>query len=225
VPERESPSSLIVVRDRRERAIQLLSDSFAMDVIALEEFEQRLTRLHAAAGLAEVEAVVADLRPPPAGATTTALAPLRVDAALAVPRKKVMSVFGSVERRGAWTVPAALDARAVFGSVELDFREARFSAAITELEVRVVFGSLEIIVPPQLAVECEGTGIFGSIESFGGGAVADPERPLLRVRGAAVFGSVEVHARLPGESAADARRRQARAPAAVAPLPLDDRVG
>jgi hypothetical protein len=211
VSERGSPSTSIAVRDRRERAIQLLSDSFATDVIALEEFEERLTRLHAAASLAEVDAVVADLEPPPAGATTTALAPLRVDAALAVPRKKVMSVFGSVERRGAWTVPAALDARAVFGSVELDFREARFSAAITELEVRVVFGSLEIIVPPQLAVECEGTGVFGSIESFGGGAVADPERPLLRVRGAAVFGSVEVHARRPGESAGDARRRQARA--------------
>ena len=211
VPEPHPSFSLVAVRDQRERAIQLLTDSFAGDLITVEEFEQRLGRLHAAAGLAEIDAVVADLRPAPTGAPTTALAPLRIDAALTAPRRRVMSVFGSVERRGAWTVPAALDARAVFGNVELDFREARFTAATTELEVRVVFGNLEIIVPPQLAVECEGNSIFGNIESFGGGAIADPERPLLRVRGTAVFGNVEVHTRLPGESAAEAHRRQKRA--------------
>jgi len=60
-------------------------------------------------------------------------------------------------------------------------------------------------------VECEGSSIFGSVENYGGGAVADPDRPLLRVRGTAVFGSVEVHTRLPGESAADAWRRHKRA--------------
>jgi hypothetical protein len=211
VPDPHPSLSLVAVRDHRERAIQLLTDSFANDLISIEEFERRLGRLHAAGGLAEVDAVVADLRPAPAGAASTSLAPLRVDAALTAPRRRVTSLFGNVERRGAWTVPAELEARAVFGHVELDFRDARFSAATTELDVRVVFGALEIIVPPQLAVECEGSSIFGSVENYGGGAVADPDRPLLRVRGTAVFGSVEVHTRLPGESAADAWRRHKRA--------------
>ena len=157
VPDPHPSLSLVAVRDHRERAIQLLTDSFANDLISIEEFERRLGRLHAAGGLAEVDAVVADLRPAPAGAASTSLAPLRVDAALTAPRRRVTSLFGNVERRGAWTVPAELEARAVFGHVELDFRDARFSAATTELDVRVVFGALEIIVPPQLAVECEGS--------------------------------------------------------------------
>ena len=136
--------------------------------------------------------------------------PLSVDTALAPTPKRFRSWFGSVERRGAWVVPGELAVSSVFGSTVIDFREARFSAQRIVLDAHVVFGSLEIIVPPQLAVEADGSGIFGSIESHGGAAVADPDRPLLHVRGTAVFGSIEITTRLPGESAGDARRRRKR---------------
>jgi hypothetical protein len=78
---------------------------------------------------------------------------------------------------------------------------------VTELDARVLFGNLEIIVPPQLAVECEGSSVLGNVENHGTGAVSDPDRPLLRIHGLAVLGNVEVHTRLPGESAMDAHRR------------------
>jgi hypothetical protein len=203
-------SSLVALRDRREAAIQQCADGFAADLLSIEQFDERVAKLHAATTLPEIEALVADLPATTAAASSTALVPLSVEPSLSPSKKRFRSWFGSVERRGAWVVPDELAVSAVFGSTVIDFREARFSAQRIVLDARVVFGSLEIIVPPQLAVEADGSSIFGSIESHGGGAVADPERPLLHIRGSAVFGSIEVTTRLLGESAGDARRRQKR---------------
>jgi hypothetical protein len=202
--------SLIALRDRRERAIQQLTDSFVADLISVEEFDERLSRVHAAAAVAQVEAVVADLAPPAVAAPSTALAPLAVDPTLAPGTKRLRALFGNVGRRGGWVVPASLDISVTFGNVELDFRDARFTAQVTELNARVTFGNLEIIVPPQLAVDCEGSSVLGNVESHGTGAVADPDRPLLRIRGRAVLGNIEVHTYLPGESVRDWARRQRR---------------
>ncbi len=69
----------MALRDRREQAIQRLSDSFVADRLPVEEFEDRLARVHAAATVVQVDAVVADLAPLPAGTTSTALAPLTVN--------------------------------------------------------------------------------------------------------------------------------------------------
>jgi hypothetical protein len=200
--------NLIALRDRREAVIQRLSDGFSGDLLEVDAFEERLSLAHQATSVAALDALVADLGPQPADRTTTALAKLTVDPALAEsPPRTLVAVFSSLERRGGWAVPKHMKAIAVFGNTELDFCEARFSPGETLIEVRVVFGHLEIIVPPQLAVECEGTAVFASFENHGAEAVADPERPLLRIRGVAVFGNVEVSTRLPGESLRQARKR------------------
>ena len=209
MPDSPAPSSLVALRDRREAAIQRLADSFAADLLTLDQFDERVARAHGAATVAELDALVADL---PSTAKSTALVPLAVDTALdtQATRRRIVAFFGSVERRGAWIAPERISVAAVFGGSVIDFREARFAAKSVTLDVRCVFGSLEVIVPPQLAVECDGSSIFGSIESHGGSAVADPDRPVLRIVGTALFGSIEVQTRLPGETGRDARRRRRR---------------
>jgi hypothetical protein len=202
--------SLIALRDGRERAIQRLSDGFVTDLLSVETFEERLARVHAAGTLIEIEAQLADLEPLPAGTTSTALTPLSVNPALAPSTTRLRALLGNLERKGGWVVPARLDIRVTFGNVELDFRDAHYTAPVTELHASVVFGNLEVIVPPQLAVDCEGSSILGNVENHGAGAIADPDRPLLRIRGRAVLGNIEVHTRLPGESAQDWARRQRR---------------
>jgi hypothetical protein len=201
-----SPAALVALRDRRELAIQRLSDSFVADLLAIEQFEERLARVHAATTVAEVDGVVADLAPLPSGTSTTALTTLTVNPGLSTSIRRIRSILGNVERRGSWAVPAQLQVTATFGNVELDFRDARFTAGVTELDARVVFGNLEIFVPPQLAVECEGSSVLGNFENHGSGAVADPDRPLLRIKGYAVFGNVEIHTRLPTDAEGGARR-------------------
>jgi hypothetical protein len=205
----EPPTSLVALRDRREAAIQRLADAFAADLLTVDQFDERLARAHGATRLDELEALVADLGP----SNETALAPLAprtIDPALEPAAPRIRTLFGSVERHGAWVVPPRLTVSTTFGSAVLDLREARFTAAVTEIDARVAFGNLEVIVPPQLAVDCEASAIFGSAESHAGGAIPDPERPLVRIRGAVTFGSLEVHVRLPGETAGDARRRSRR---------------
>lgn len=198
----DDPRALaIALRDRRESAIQQLSDSFVADLLTVEQFEDYLARVHAAATVEQVEALVVDLRPLPSGATSKTLAPLSVNAGMTAPSKRLRSLFGNVERRGGWVVPARMEVRATFGNLELDFRDAHFTAAVTEIDARVAFGNIEIFVPPQLAVDCEGSSVLGNFESHGTVAVADPDRPLLRVRGYAVLGNIEIHTRLPGEGA------------------------
>ena len=72
-------------------------------------------------------------------------------------------------------------------------------------------GGVEIIVPPDLAVETEGTGILGGFEAIDRSPPEpDPERPILRIRGTAVMGGVSVETRLLGEGERDARRRRRR---------------
>jgi Cell wall-active antibiotics response 4TMS YvqF/Domain of unknown function (DUF1707) len=199
--------ALVALRDRREVVIQTLTDSFANDLIDIDTFEDRTALAHRATTVVSLDELVADLEPMPNAAKRAELI-VRVESALDRPaRRAVRAIFGSVERRGGWAVPRELAVSTIFGSGLLDFREATFASGVTEVHVRVVFGSLEIIVPPHLAVECEGAGIFGTFEQTAT-PVADPDRPVLRIVGSAVFGSVDIEMRLPREDGRDAHRRR-----------------
>jgi hypothetical protein len=102
------------------------------------------------------------------------------------------AIFGGVSRRGQWVVPAHYRVKAVFGGVDLDLREARLESAEVTIESKAVFGGVSIVVPPDVTVIMEGTGVFGG---FGGDAedVQPPAgAPVVRVTGKAVFGGVAV---------------------------------
>jgi hypothetical protein len=182
----------------RDRIIERLSTAFADGAIDTDEFERRVTVAHRSESAAEIEGLAGDLPPgksPPAP-VTRALVP----AAQTRPHARTVSVFGNVTRRGSWTVPRKLEVRAIFGNVELDFREAVLPAGVIELHVRPTFGNIEITVPPHLAIEAEGSAIFGNFDHVSRvPAQATPDAPVLRVIGTSVFGNVEIHMRLPGE--------------------------
>ncbi len=82
----------------------------------------------------------------------------------------------------------------------MDLREALFPDGVIEVEVKAVFGGVQIIVPPTLAVECHGVAILGGFENLNRApANPDPSAPVLRVRGRVLFGGVQIETRLPGE--------------------------
>ncbi len=202
-----APAPLIAVRARRDEVIAILSEQFSHDALEVDELERRLELAQRAESVAALDALVADLP-----ATTTALAPRPAPPVDGWPaRRRIAAVFGSVDKGGTWTPARVLTAVAVFGSAKLDLREANLAPGVTELRVRCVFGSLELIVPPQLAVESDATAVFGSFEELHRSPhEPDPTRPILRITGLTVFGSVEVETRLPGETRRDARRRSKR---------------
>ncbi|HZL18511.1 MAG TPA: LiaF domain-containing protein [Polyangia bacterium] len=199
-------------RTARDRAIAALSDAFAHDVLDVEEFERRVTVAHTSEASAEILALIADLP-----ASTDAIARVPVALAQAEPTtigeaattQTVYAIMGGVDRRGAWTVPQRWRVIAMMGGAQLDLREARFPAGVIDLEVKAVFGGVQIIVPPGLAVEVHGTAIMGGFQNVNRApAHPDPDAPLLRVHGIAIMGGVDIHMRLPGENDRAARRRQ-----------------
>jgi predicted membrane protein len=79
----------------------------------------------------------------------------------------------------------------VFGSAEIDLRDARLAGGQATLVLSAVFGGIEVFVPRDWQIVLEGTPVLGSIESRKkAGSVAATQ--TLTVKGSAVFGSIEV---------------------------------
>jgi hypothetical protein len=206
----ENRLTLAAARDARERVIAALQEHFAHDALDVDEFERRVTLAHTSEVVADIEALVADL---PLLATPTLPSPQRalVAAADVRPSQTVFGVMSSTRRAGPWTVPRRMRVRGLMSSTVLDFREARFSTGPVDVEVRAMMSSVEIIVPPGLAVETHGAAFMGTFDEVERApAHPDPEAPLLRVHGLAVMSAVEIRMQLPGESGGEAARRQRR---------------
>lgn len=204
------PESLVALRDRRQQVIARLSECFASDVLEVDELERRLDLAHAARTVAELDELVADLSP----TATTALAP-RASTAIDDPsraeRKKLRIVMGHVSRKHRWTVPRTLELRVLWGNAELDFRDASLAPGTTTIDVSVLMGNLEIILPPNLAVDVDVSSFMASVEErHRVPPDPDPSLPVLRLTGAVRLGNLEITTRLPGESAGDAYRREKR---------------
>ena len=206
--------SLVALRDRRQQVIARLSDAYAGDLVDVDELDRRLDLAHGARTVAELDALVADLAPGPVAAPSTALVPAGARA-IADPnraeRKRLRVIMSAVERHSRWVVPTTLEVRVLWGSVELDFRDASLGAGVTTLDLHVTMGSVELILPPQLAIDVDVSSFAGSVEERHRTPVEpDPAQPLLRVTGAVRLGSLETSTRLPGETRDDARRRERR---------------
>lgn len=203
--------SLVALRDRRDQVIARLSDGFAHDLFDDDELGRRLDLAHAARTVADLDALVADLG---ASVPSTALVPVGAQAITdpnRPPDRRLRVWFSGVERKGAWLVPQTLRLGVAFGSAELDFREASLGAGVTTIDVGVTFGSLEIKVPPHLAIDVDVSSVFGSVEQVHRAAFdPDPTRPMLRIVGSVRFGSLEIETRLPGETRRQARKREKR---------------
>jgi hypothetical protein len=199
----------------RDQAIERLSAAFAEGALDTDELERRITLVHRSGSMEALERLLADL---PANLDSTAMVPAtvpspsQVPATLPSPRQtslvpatgapadtgapgaeRTVSVLGSSRRTGRWVVPRRLVVRAVFGNVELDFRNAVLPAGVVDLHVRAVFGNIEITVPPHLVVESSGSAILGSFDQLGRAPVGvAPDAPVLRIRGTTVFANVEI---------------------------------
>jgi hypothetical protein len=82
---------------------------------------------------------------------------------------------------------------AVFSGYEIDLRGANMAADSATLKIGAVFAGIEIRIPETWSVVIEGDGVFGTITDKT--VQPNPQTPGLKrlfIKGAAVFGSVEV---------------------------------
>jgi hypothetical protein len=108
-------------------------------------------------------------------------------------RAGVVAFLGNQTRGGDWMLPRLFRAVAALGSVTIDLTRVRVGPGTSHIEVRSIFGNVEIIVPPTLRLECRGTGVLGNFEADTKAQRALPaDAPVVVVDGTAFLGNVEV---------------------------------
>ena len=112
----------------------------------------------------------------------------------AIPQFDVFYIFGGGERQVGTQNFQGARLMAVFGGYKVDMRRADLDGAQAVIEASAVFGGGEILVPESWLVVLEGMGIFGAYEDKTRHIQTDAAQPVktLVVRGAAVFGGIEV---------------------------------
>lgn len=80
----------------------------------------------------------------------------------------------------------------VFGSAEIDLRNARLAGGQATLVLSAVFGGITVFVPRDWQVVLHGSPVLGSIESHKGAVGGGVPAATLTIEGSAVFGSIEI---------------------------------
>ncbi|MDQ3555159.1 MAG: DUF1707 domain-containing protein [Gemmatimonadota bacterium] len=199
----------IALEQQRQRVVEQLCERFADEILSEGMLEERLDLAYRASTPADLQALVADLPAVREGGVVAAVTGAEtIRPARSADRQTVVAVMGGAERKGVWAPSRELYAFAVMGGVDLDFRQARFAHAVTEITCFAMMGGVEIVVPPGVRVELNGGAFMGGFGQKGGAeATTDPGAPLLRIGGACLMGGVEVQVRLPGETQKEARQR------------------
>ena len=175
--------------DARERAIRILTDAYAYDVINDVEFERRLEMLGKSVAASSVNAVVADL--PVEGALVRRAQDYRM---IAPSEGRISGLMSETRRTGPWRVPQHLSVRAVMCDMKLDLRYAAVPPQC-EIDVSAVMSSVAIIVAPGTLVDFDVTPIMGAAGSGADDFFRDPAAAHLRVRGKAIMAEVRVKVR------------------------------
>ncbi len=200
----------------REAAVERLRAHYVRDDIDVEEYERLLDVAWAAESRTDLEEVFSRLpalpeseRPPARNEAEDRRAPALASPGEQKERGWQVAIMSGSDRKGSWVPPKKLVSFALMGGCGIDFREARLGPGVTEVTILAVMGGVEVIVPPGVTVEANGLGIMGGFDGYSQTVNRrDSSAPILRIRGLAVMGGIEVRMMLPGETSRDARRRR-----------------
>lgn len=190
------PSSWRISDHDRHQVAEVLRHAAGEGRLDLEELDERLEATYAAKTYSDLVPITADL--PGATATPSAApAPRPAHPAPTGPAARhgsSFSMMGECARRGVWEVPHRHVAASVMGSVVLDLREARFTAAETVIDAYAVMAGIDIIVNPYTRVVIDGIGVMGEFGEARARVMAEltADSPVVRIRGLALMASVKV---------------------------------
>ena len=209
------PEQLPVAMNRaKERAVDRLRAHYVRDDIDVDEYEAMVDVAWAAKEPADLEVLLSKLPVLPASEPGTTLEQLSQAPLVASPAEVrdhgfQVAILSGSERTGSWVPPRKLTTIALMGGAGIDFREARLGPGVTEVSILAIMGGVDVIVPPGVTVQTEGLGFLGGFDEYNQTVDSDdPSAPIIRIRGLALMGGVEVKMRHPGETDRDARRRK-----------------
>jgi Domain of unknown function (DUF1707) len=199
----QDPSQLRISDADRHRVAEVLREAAGEGRIDLDELDERLEATYAARTYADLVPITLDLP-----ATPDARVPARPAAATpstfvsGPAEERHLAIMSGLERKGVWTVPEHLTVNCFMGGADLDLRRAQFAAPEVVLTINAVCGGADIKVNPRTHVVMEGTGIMGGYSgpSDSTAPELDADSPVVRIRGFALMGGVNVSRRpAPGQ--------------------------
>lgn len=182
----------------RDAYIKVLQDAYLEGRLTKTEYDDRLAAALKAVTYADLLPLLHDLPVPhdlpgPPRAVVTRHQGVDV-ASPTSDSSPLVAAFSELHRDSRWVVSDGQVAVAVFGSVKLDLAQAQLTTMDGELKANAIFGEVKITVPADIEVQVAGTGVFGEFKRIDKrtNPVASAGRPVLRITGIALFGSVEV---------------------------------
>ncbi|MBT2213942.1 MULTISPECIES: DUF1707 SHOCT-like domain-containing protein [Actinomadura] len=157
IPRRPAAEQATRVRDLRasdadrERVAAVLAEALADGRLSIEEHADRASRVYEARTLGDLTGLTGDLGPEEAQ-------PILVD------DRPLTVFFGRTRREGRWVVPVRLPLLALFGTVELDLREAVLQRRHIVLDATVLGGRIRLLVPEGVRVEVTGRSVLSTRE-------------------------------------------------------------
>ena len=103
----------------------------------------------------------------------------------------VGALLGGSTRKGNWEPAERVDCVAIMGGVNIDLREADLLEGVTTIRCFAFWGGINIVVPPDVEIDTNGTGILGGFDHVDHRA-PDDDVPLVRIEGLALMGGVSV---------------------------------
>ena len=182
----------------RELVHEILSAAMAGGSLTPVEYEERAGKAVMAKTFGDLDALTDDLPVTQLGVALPALGdPYPVTTGVGAvpgvePVRHRLAIMSGSELKGDAVVADQLSATAIMGGVEIDLRYARFTAPELTINCVAIMGGIEVIVPPEVAVEVGGLAVMGG---FGGRRTSgsqQPGVPKVHVTGLALMGGVEV---------------------------------
>lgn len=168
----------------RERAVATLRQAVVEGRLTLEEFGDRVGAAYASRTEAELTRLVDDL-------------PARTIAS-GTPVVEQKALFSHLVRNGPLRLPARTAFRSLFGTIDLDLRQATLEAPEVDIAVHNVFGTVTVLVPEGTDVVVEGgTGLFASLRLDTTTSVPSLGGPVLRIHASGIGGTLNVRTREP----------------------------
>jgi hypothetical protein len=133
----------------RDRVVGWLNAALGEGRLTIAEFSERVDAVLRARTYRDVEPHLADL--------PVTVAPRRPP----VPEVVELRNFASnLKRTGRWAVPRRLVVHSKAGSVRLDFTEAVIDHPLVEIELDILAGSTELVLPDGATADIDGVEVF-----------------------------------------------------------------
>ncbi len=194
------PEQLRVSDQERHAVAEVLRQAAGEGRITLEELDERLDATYAARTYADLVPLTVDLPSVRHPITPPVPAVRAVNLPAVAPRfDSSFALMAETKRSGYWQVGPQHTAFSLMGNVVIDLRQARFAAREVLINANTVMGGVEIVVDAHTQVIVEGSGVMGDFSESRSRVAYDPrpDAPVVRVRGVALMGAVNVKRKKP----------------------------